>query len=895
MSIYNLEKIFEPGSVAIIGASEKEGTIGHSLIKNLMEGNYRGKIYPINPQYKTVKGLTSLPSVLAAEQPIDLAVIATPIAQVPSIMKECVQANVSGTIIISAGGKEIGSKGKQIEEEIKKEALKGGVRIIGPNCMGIVSVESKLNATFANLTPLPGRLAFISQSGAMCSAILDLSLKEGIGFRYFVSIGSMLDVDFGDLIDYLGHDPEVSSIVLYVENLTHIRKFMSAARAVSRVKPIVVLKAGKSEAGARAASSHTGALAGEDAVYDAAFKRAGLVRVNTIQELFDCAELMAKQAIPKGSGLAIMTNGGGPGVMAADALSSHGLEPVSLTEETIRRLDAFLPPFWSRANPIDILGDATPERWKKAIDVCLSAPEIKALVVIFAPQALSDANAVAHSMVEALQDKSYPPTFAVWMGGENAEEGLQILNKAGIPTYETPERAISAFMYMHSYARNLEMSREIPPKLSKSFEFGQSGAKSIIENAPNRGGTLLTEAESKALLKAYGIPVNRTEVASSAEEAQNLAQEMGYPVVMKINSRDIIHKSDAGGVQLNVRNDEGVEIAFEKIMTGANAYDPNAQILGVTVQPMLERPDYELILGCKKDVQFGPVILFGMGGIMTEILKDRAIALPPLNRLLARRLMQGTRVYRILKGYRNRPAANLESLEEILIRLAQLVTDFPEVEELDINPMILIGDQAVAVDGRVIVKPSQIPSPHHLVISPYPNQYEMTVTTKGGLGLFIRPIKPEDAPLLVDLFHSLSERSIYYRFFSPLKSLPPEMLARFTQLDYDRDMALVAFDQTHLAEKMLGVARFMGYPGGKSGEIAVAVGDAWHGKGVGATLLKRLLMIAKERGMESLGGPVLEENTQMLTLARKFGFRVSRHPGERAYEIKMDLKTMSPL
>jgi acetyltransferase len=743
--------------------------------------------------------------------------------------------------------------------------------------------------------PLPGRLAFISQSGAICSAILDLSLKEGIGFRYFVSIGSMLDVDFGDLIDYLGHDPEVSSIVLYVENLTHIRKFMSAARAVSRVKPIIVLKAGKSEAGARAASSHTGAMAGEDAVYDAAFKRAGVVRVNTIQELFDCAELMAKQPVPEGSGLAIMTNGGGPGVMATDALASLGLEPVSLTEETLKRFDGFLPPFWSRANPIDILGDATPERWKKAIEVCLSSGEVKALVVIFAPQALSDAHAVAHAMVEALRIKSSPPVFAVWMGGENAEQGLHILNQAGIPTYETPERAISAFMYMYSYAHNQEISQEIPPKLPKSLEFDVAGARAIIDKVLGDEGALLTEAESKALLKGYGIPVNRTEVATSQKEAVRIAQEVGYPVVMKIHSRDIIHKSDAGGVQLNLRNDEGVEIAFGKIMTGANAYDPNAQILGVTIQPMLECADYELIVGTKKDADFGPVILFGMGGIMTEILKDRAIALPPLNRLLARRLMEGTRVYRILQGYRNRPAANLELLEEILIRLAQLVTDFPEIEELDINPMILMGDQDLAVDARVIVKPSKVPSPHHLVISPYPNQYEATARTKGGLELLIRPIKPEDAPLLVDLFHSLSERSVYYRFFSPLKSLPPEMLARFTQLDYDRDMALVAFDQTHMGEKMLGVARFVGHPGGESGEIAVAVGDPWHGKGVGATLLKRLMMIAKERGMASLGGPVLEENTHMLALARKLGFSVSRLPGERAYEIKMDLKSMSEI
>jgi acetyltransferase len=895
MSIYNLEKIFEPSSVAIIGASEREGTIGHSLIKNLMEGNYRGTIYPINPRYESIKGLTSFPSILATGQTIGLAVIATPIAQVPSVIKECVQANVSGAIIISAGGKEIGSKGQQIEEEIKKEALRGSIRIIGPNCMGIVSVESKLNATFASLMPLPGRLAFISQSGAICSAILDLSLKEGIGFRYFVSIGSMLDVDFGDLVDYLGHDPEVSSIVLYMENLTHIRKFMSAARAVSRVKPIVVLKAGKSEAGARAASSHTGALAGEDAVYDAAFKRAGIVRVNTIQELFDCAELMAKQPVPKGSGLAIMTNGGGPGVMATDALSSYGIEPVSLTEETLKRFDEFLPPFWSRANPIDILGDATPERWKKAIDVCLSAREVKALVVIFAPQALSEAPAVAHAMVEALRIKSSPPVFAVWMGGENAEQGLHILNKAGIPTYETPERAVSAFMYMYSYANNQEMSREIPPKLPGSLEFDHSSAKSIIENALNRADTLLTEPESKALLKAYGIAINLTEVATSLEEAVGIAEEVGYPVVMKIHSRDITHKTEAGGVQLNLRGKEDVSMAFEKVMANAKAYDLDAELLGVTIQPMLECPDYELILGTKRDPEFGPVILFGMGGIMTEILKDRAIALPPLNRLLARRLMQGTRVYRILQGYRNRPAANLELLEEILIRLSQLVTDFPEIEELDINPMILIGDQALAVDARVLVKPSRVPSPHHLVISPYPNQYEATARTKGGLELLIRPIKPEDAPLLVDLFNTLSKQSIYYRFFSPLKSLPPDMLARFTQLDYDRDMALVAFDKTHPEEKMLGVARFVGHPGKENGEIAVAVGDPWQGKGVGVVLMKRLMMIAKEQGMASLGGPVLEENTHMLALARKLGFGVSRLPGEGAYEIKMDLKSMPTL
>jgi acetyltransferase len=703
----------------------------------------------------------------------------------------------------------------------------------------------------------------------------------------------MLDVDFGDLVNYLGDDSQVSSIVLYIENLTNIRKFMSAARAVSHVKPIVVLKAGKSMAGARAASSHTGAIAGEDVVYDAAFKRAGIVRVDTIEELFDCAELMAKQPIPKGSGLAIITNGGGPGVMAADALSTHGLEPVSLAAETMKSLNDFFPPFWSRANPIDILGDASPERWRRALEVCFEAHEINALVIIFVPQALSNAVNVAEAVVNLLYEKPHPPLFAVWMGGENVEQGIQILNDAGIPTYETPERAVSAFMYMHSYAKNLEISQEIPPKLPSSMEFDQSSAKRIVEAALREENRILTEAESKALLDAYGIPVNRTEVANSPDEAVRLAEEMGYPVALKLHSRNITHKSDAHGVELNLRSREDVESAFSRITASAHLYNPKAELLGVTVQPMLNRPDYELILGSKRDADFGPVILFGMGGIMTEVLRDQSGTLPPLNRLLARRLMENTRVYKMLRGYRNRPAARLDLLEEILIRLSQLVTDFPEIAELDINPMILVENQACAVDARVIIKPSEVPSPEHLVISPYPGQYETTFITKGGIEIFIRPIKPEDAPLLVELFHTLSKESIYYRFFRPMKSLPPDMLAYFTQIDYDRDMALVALDQAQPKERMLGVARIMSFPDGKTAEIAVAVGDPWQGKGIGAALMDRLIAIAKERGKETLCGWVLGENTQMLALARKLGFKISWDLEGHQYDIETDLRALS--
>jgi len=892
MSIHNLDKIFKPSSVAVIGASEREGSVGHSLIKNIMEGGYQGEIFPVNPHYKSIKGLAAYSALSDIDKATDLAVIATPIVKVPSIIKECVQAGVGGAIILSAGGKEIGSKGREIEKEIEREAGRGGLRIIGPNCAGIASAESSLKASFARLMPLSGNLAFISQSGGICAAILDLSAKEGIGFKYFVSIGSMLDVDFGDLVNYVGNDHDVSSIVLYIENLTNIRKFMSAARAVSRIKPIIVLKAGKSVAGARAASTHTGALTGEDAVYNAAFKRAGIVRVSTIEELFDCAELTAKQPLPSGAGLAIITNGGGPGVMAADSLSSYGLEPVPLASETISNLDDFLPPFWSRGNPIDILGDASPEIWRRAMEVSLAAREINALVIIFVPQALSSALTVAQTVVELLRTKRHPPVFAVWMGGESVEEGRQILNRAGIPTYETPERAISAFLFLYYYRHNLEMLQEIPPKLEVSLEFDQSGAKEIIGKALAQGDKLLTEVESKALLKAYGIPVNVTEAARSPEEASDLARKIEYPVAMKIHSRDIIHKSDAHGVQLNLHNDQEVKDAFSEITANALKYNSEAELLGVTVQPMINRPDYELILGSKKDPDFGPVILFGMGGIMTEILKDQDIALPPLNRLLARRLMENTKVYRMLRGYRNRPPARLDLLEEILIRLSHLVTDFPEIAELDINPMILSGNLAYAVDARVIIEPSSISAPHHLVISPYPNQYEVTVTLREGDNIFIRPIKPEDAPLFQELFNSLSARTIYYRFFSPLKSISHDMLARFTQIDYDRDMALVAMDNDHPEENMLGVARLMSDPEGIKAEFAIVIADPWQGKGIGAILMEHLIAIAKERGIEFLTGLVLRENKNMLTLGRKLGFTLSSSPDFNHYELKLDLKSV---
>ena len=891
MSIYNIDSFFQPSSVAVIGASEKQGSIGHALIQNLVSGGYTGAIFPVNPKYESVRGMASYPSVKDIGQAPDLAVISTPIATIPPIIGECVQAGVRGAVIISAGGREVGEDGKKIEEEIKREAGRGGLRIIGPNCVGIVCTGTKLNATFAHQMALPGSLALISQSGALCSGILDLSLKERIGFSHFISIGSMLDVDFGDLIDYLGNDPDVSSIVLYIEGLNNFRKFLSASRAVSRVKPIVALKAGRSKAGARAAISHTGSLAGEDAVYDAAFKRAGILRVSTIEDLFDCAELMAKQPIPKGPRLVIVTNAGGPGVMAADALSAKGVEPTPLDPALLEKLNAVLPRYWSHGNPVDILGDATPDRYKEVVSILLESTEIDGLIVMYTPQAVSDPVSVAESIAGIVTGKTHP-IFTVWLGGSEAEKGRGIFNASSIPTYETPERAVAAFMHMYSYSRNLEILQETPPKQSPILGFDQNKAKRIIDDGLGSGNGVLGEMESKKLLESYGIPVNRTEAAASADDAVRLAHEIGYPVAMKIRSKDITHKFDAHGVQLNLDDDKAVHEAFQRIVEEARQHSPSAEIKGITVQGMVRRADYELIVGSKKDPDFGPVILFGMGGVMTEILKDRAIGLPPLNRHLARRIMEETRIYNMLKGFRGRPSANLWLVEEILIRLSQLVTDFPQIVELDMNPLILWDDKACAVDARVVLEKTDISSPLHLSISPYPNQYEMAAVTSGGLKIFLRPIKPEDEPLLLEFLHSLSEKSRYYRFFSPIKTLPHRLLARFTQIDYDRDVALVAMDAEGERERIMAVCRLTRVPGTDKAEVAVTVGDPWQGRGVGAKMLERCIAIAKERGIGFLYGIVMAENTNMLGLARKLGFSVTRDQDGYDYEIKRDLRSL---
>lgn len=894
MGLFNLDRMLNPKTIAVVGASERPESVGAAVMRNLVEGGFPGAVYPINPRRSTVQGLKAYARLSDAPSPIDLTVVATPMDTVPEIMEDCGAKGVAGAVILSAGGREIGQEGRRLEEEIARRAAAARVRIIGPNCLGFICPGAKLNASFAAHMPPAGRLAFISQSGALCTAILDLSLQEGIGFSYFVSIGSMLDVDFADLIDYLGNEFQVTSILLYVESIPNLRKFMSAARAVSRIKPIVVLKSGRSPAGARAASSHTGAMAGEDALYDAAFRRAGVLRVHTIGQLFDCAELLAKQPRPEGPRLAIITNAGGPGVMAADALAEYGLEPAPLGEKTLAALDAVLPPCWSRNNPVDILGDASPERYSAALKVCVESGDIDGVLLILTPQAMTDPSGVARQ-VTSMAAKRPCPILASWMGGVNVEEGRRILNRAGIPTYATPEQAIVAFLELHQYAVNQKMLKEIPKRFREDLTFDDQRAKTILQKGLTRPNGMLTEVESKQLLEAYGIPTTATRLAVDEEQAVVFARDMGFPVVLKICSPDIVHKTEAGGIQLDLQSEEQVRVAYRSIVQGARAYKPDAEIQGVSVQPMLRNgrgsAGLELIVGAKRDEQFGPVILFGMGGIFAELLRDRSLGLPPLNRALARRLMEETRVYKVLQGYRNLPPANMAALEELLIRLSQLVTDFPEIAELDINPVIVQQGRPWAVDARVLVRPSPLASPMHLIISPYPAKYEKHAATSFGVSVFIRPIKPEDAPLLVDLFHVLSPTSIYYRFFSPLKELSEDLLARFTQIDYDREIALVALDSPGSPEeRMLGVARVISDPDGKKAEFAVLVGDPWQGKGIGALLLENCLQIAKERGIETVWGTVLQENTQMLALGRKLGFTVCRVPESSECELTIDLR-----
>ena len=880
MVTLNLDKIFNPESVAIIGASDEEGSVGYAIVKNFTQLGYAGKVYFVNIRKPEILGVKTYQTVEQIPEPVDLAIIATPAKTVPDVVEQCGKAGIKGVIIVSAGFKETGPEGKALEDKILEIKKKYDLRIIGPNCIGIIRPRINLNATFVDKVPKEGNVAFLSQSGALGSAILDWAIHENIGFSNFVSVGSMIDVDFGDLIDFFGTDPKTKSILMYVEGITEARKFMSAARHFARTKPIIVVKAGKFSESAKAVASHTGSLSGEDDIYDAAFKRAGIVRVEEIDDLFNAAEVLGTQPLPSGPNLAVITNAGGPGVMATDALIAKGGKLAKLSQKTMDVLNGILPNFWSRGNPIDVLGDAKADRYKAAVEACLNDENIDGILIIFTQQAVAESVEIAKAIVELVKSKAYQnkTILTSFMGYGAVQEANSIFNANHIPTYSTPEQAIKTYMYMYQYERNLELIYETPEELPVDAAPPKRPIMVILRNAAMEGRELLTEDEAEKLLKYYNFPTVKTAVATSADEAVAFARQMGFPVVLKVLSPQITHKTEAGGVILDINSDAEVRQSFDIIVQRAKSYSPNAQIIGVTVQPMIKRKGYEVIIGGKTDPLFGPVILFGMGGVGVELFKDYSIGLPPLNTTLIRRIMEETKVYQLLKGYRNVPPANLKLLEEIMLLFSQLLIDFPQIKEIDINPLLINEKEAFILDARITVDKEHVFKKfelhEHMVISPYPKKYEILWTLKNGREVLLRPIKPEDEPLWLEMFQSFSDESIRYRFFQILKDTPHEVRVRYCNIDYDREIAIVAELTEENRKRILGVGRLSIDPSGKSGELAFIIGDQWQGLGLGTKIVDYVIEIAKEMKIETIYAIMLPDNYRALNLTKKMGFKL---------------------
>lgn len=878
----SLEKMFMPRSVAVIGATDRPGTVAQTLLQNLIRGKFEGSIFPVNPKHAEIMGLRCYREIASAPGPADVAVIVTPAATVPAIVGECVKAGVGAAVVISAGFKERGAEGAELERQIKERLRGAKMRLIGPNCLGVMNPLATFNATFAHDMALPGKVAFLSQSGALETAILDWSLEEQVGFSAIVSTGSMLDVGWGDLIDYFGDDPGTQAILLYVESVGYARAFLSAAREVALQKPIIVIKAGRSAAASRAATSHTGALTGSDEVFDAALRRCGVLRVHSIGDLFYMAETLARQPRPRGPRLMILTNAGGPGVLATDSLLENGGELAPLSSASVEALSGFLSPHWSHGNPIDVLGDAGPEEYGRALEIAMRDRQTDGLLAILAPQGMSDPAQVAEKL-RPFARGSGKPVLASWMGGKLMAEGLEVLNDAGIPTFSYADTAARAFCYMWRYSYNLRALYETPSLAEEPTAAGTSAAQvtDLLNRVCGAGRTVLTEVESKQLLKQYGIPVVETRIAHSPDEAAQIAKDFGFPAVLKVYSETITHKTDVGGVKLNLSDEPAVRRAYAEIESAIREKAGAGKFQGVTVQPMIRLDGYELIIGSSIDPQFGPVILFGSGGQLVEVYGDRALALPPLNTTLAQRLIEQTKVYRALQGVRGRAPVNLERLRAILVRFGKLLVEQPRIKEIDINPLLAGPERIIALDARVIVHGSQIADQDlpHPAIRPYPVQYVSPWTMKGGSQVTIRPIRPEDEPLMAKFHSTLSDRSVYLRYFhmERLSSrVAHERLIRRCFIDYDRELALVAdFENPQTREhEILGAGRLTKLRGEEEGEIGVLISDAYQGRGLGTELVRRLIAVARDEKLRRIVAHILPENAGMRSLADRFGFQV---------------------
>ena len=886
-----------PKSVAVVGATEKVGSVGRTVLWNLMNTPFGGPIYPVNPTRPSVLGIKAYPKLAGLPEKPDLVVVTTPAAIIPGIIGEAADLGIAGAVVISAGFKETGPAGVELERQLLAHARRGNMRLVGPNCLGVMNPISGVNATFAAGIARRGNVAFISQSGALCTAVLDWSLREMVGFSAFVSIGSMLDVGWGDLISYFGDDPNTKSIVIYMESIGDARAFLSAAREVALTKPIIVIKPGRTEGAAKAAASHTGSLTGSDDVLEAAFKRCGVLRVNKISDLFYMSEVLSKQPRPQGNRLTIITNAGGPGVLATDALLTSGGALAEVSKVTMDDLNKVLPPVWSHNNPIDVIGDASPDLYAKALEIAGRDPNSDGLLVILTPQAMTDATATAEKL-KAFGHVEGKPVLASWMGGDEVAAGEAILNRADIPTFAYPDTAAMVFTSMWQYSENLRALYETPEPSADpaDLESGRAKAATMIEAVKKTGRTILTESESKDLLGCYGIPTVITKIAKTEAAAAKVAKEIGFPIVLKLYSETITHKTDVGGVQLNLKDEADVRKAFNDIKTAVTEKKGAQHFQGVTVQKMIKLADgYEIILGSSIDPQFGPVLLFGMGGQLVEIFKDKSLSLPPLNTTLARRMMERTKIYHALKGVRGRKPVDLAALEKLMVGFSQLVAEQRWIKEIDINPLFASGDDLVALDARVILHDpktteEQLPK---LAIRPYPTQYISAWKMKDGKKVTIRPIRPEDEPIMVKFHEGLSERSVYLRYFSPLKlqqRVAHTRLVRICFNDYDREIALVAEHKNGDGKaQIIGVARLSKLHTNNAGEFAVVVTDAWQRKGLGTELTKRLVQIAKNEKMARLVAYTLRENKDMQAMCKKVGFKVRTPVGESECVIEMEL------
>lgn len=879
MAIKKLNSIFKPKRIALIGVSDNPNSVGGITLRNLVGGGFNGVVYPVNPKREAVFGIPCYPDVKSLPKTPDLAVIMTAAKFVPGIIRECGEAGIHGVIIMSAGFKESGAEGKILEDQVKAEKSKfPDMRVIGPNCLGILVPGLNMNVSFANGMPKKGHVAFISQSGALCTSVLDWAYDSNIGFSYFVSIGNSMDVNFGDLIDYFGQDPNTKSIVLYVESLANARTFMSAARAFSREKPIIVYKSGRFPESAAAAASHTGAMASEDSIYDAVFRRAGLARVFDFGNIFEFTDLVGRRRIPKGNRLAIVTNAGGPGVMATDSLISMGGKLVELSEKTMQRLNEYLPPFWSHGNPIDVLGDATPERFAGATEIVLEDDNVDAVLVLLTPQAMTAPTETATAIAQ-LAAKTTKSIMAGWLGGASMREGIQVFNQAGISSFTAPEQAIRAFMTLSNYSENQELLYETPKEVPVSFKYDRLELRKKYLKDIFPKAKILNEDDSKMLVNDYGINTTHPQPAATEDEAVAIARKKGYPVVMKIYSPDITHKSDVGGVALNIKDDEMVRATFRNMVKTAAEKRPDARIDGVTIQIMVNTKDgIELIVGTKKDPIFGTVMLVGMGGVTAELFKDNRLEFPPLNEQLALQMLKSLKIFPLLKGYRGDSPKNIDKLIEALIRMSYLAADYPEISELDINPLVVTPTDVIALDARIVVDEEILKKPvkeySHLILRPYPESLIKTAILKDGTEITLRPIKPEDEPLWLELLASCSKESIYHRFRYDFYFDSHDVASQFCFIDYDREIAIVAEVEEEGHKKIIGVGRLIADPDVEVMEYAILITDAWQKKELGFTLTNYCMEIAKMRGVKILAAETTKDNKPMISVFRKLNFKI---------------------